>query len=116
MTQRRTPNANDANHEIRKISAALLSNNGYVVSEAKNGQDAIGHLEENIFEIPFTDISLSGEVNGDDVAAEEKRLQSAIVVVYSSATLNFCPPNWEPMTRRKYPFCKNLTEERSGSK
>ena len=70
---------------VRKVPAAILRDWGYKVVEAGNGAEAIDHLRAGQpFELLFTDVVLSGEMNGIEIAEAATRLQPEIKVLYAT--------------------------------
>lgn len=75
--------------DLRDIPAAILSEQGYDVFKAKNGNDAIKLIKENEpFDLVFTDIVLPGGMNGVETAKEIKKIQSTIKILYTSGYTN----------------------------
>ncbi len=70
---------------VREIPANLLRDQGYVVAEAGNGEEAVEQLRAGPkFDMLFTDVVLSGGMNGAEIAAEARRLQPGIKVLYTT--------------------------------
>jgi hypothetical protein len=60
--------------EVRKISVGLLRNQGYEVLAAADGKEAIDYLRGGqLFDLLFTDVVLTGGMNGVEVAEAAKR-------------------------------------------
>jgi PAS domain S-box-containing protein len=73
----------DAN--VRQVPVEILSSQGYEVTEAQNGEEAIARVSEGeTFDLLFTDILLPGGMNGVEIAEKVKRLQPGIKVLYTT--------------------------------
>ncbi|MCH8167243.1 MAG: response regulator [Proteobacteria bacterium] len=71
--------------DVRLVPVAILRAQGYEVAEAADGKQAIERLEAKPpFDLLFTDIVLPGGINGGEIAAEAKRLQPGIRVIYTT--------------------------------
>jgi signal transduction histidine kinase/ActR/RegA family two-component response regulator len=71
--------------DIRRIASRILRDHGYDVAEADNGPDAISLLvQSGPFDLLFTDLVLPGGMTGTEIAAEAKRLQPGIAVLYTT--------------------------------
>lgn len=71
--------------ELRKIPVRILGNQGYDIFEAKDGEEAISHLENGPpFDLLFTDIVLPGGMNGIDIAERAKALQPKIKILFTT--------------------------------
>ena len=71
---------------IRKIAARELTDGGYEIVEAANGEEALHHLSQNSFDLMTLDIEL-GELNGFDVLEKIKSPEFA-----RSLVIQFTPP------------------------
>ena len=70
---------------LRQIPTSILKRQGYAVSEARNGEEAIMRLSnDQPYDLLFTDIVLPGGVSGSDIAREAKVLQPSIRVLYTT--------------------------------
>ena len=67
---------------VRRIALRILTDAGYLVIEAKSGQEALAHLEDH-FDLVLTDIVLS-DIPGVEVAAKLKSARPAVRVVFTS--------------------------------
>jgi CheY-like chemotaxis protein len=73
---------------LRLLLAEFLRDEGFSVTEAESGDQAIKLLDlDDVFDLVFTDISLPGQADGNDVAAKAKQQNPDIPVLYASA----CP-------------------------
>jgi CheY-like chemotaxis protein len=71
--------------DVRAVPVAMLRNQGYEVAEAADGRQAIGRLKAGPpFDLLFTDVVLPGGMNGVEIAAQAKRLQPDIKVIYTT--------------------------------
>ena len=70
---------------VREVSVSILRDQGYDIVEAKDGAEAIDHLEEGrAFDLLFTDIVLPGGMNGVEIAEKAKRLHPNIKVLFTT--------------------------------
>ena len=70
---------------LRQASVTVLCDNGYDVAEAGDANAAIDLLRSGrTFDLLFTDLVLPGGMTGIEVAAQAKRLQPGIKVVYTT--------------------------------
>ena len=70
---------------VRQASVGILHSQGYEVVEASDGKEAIKHLQgDQPFDLLFTDVVLPGGMNGMEIAAQAKRLQPNIKILYTS--------------------------------
>jgi len=71
--------------DVRSLAVALLADLGYRVLEAGHGQAALDLLTENPrVNLLLTDMVLPGELSGSVLAAEARKVQPGIRVVYMS--------------------------------
>ena len=71
--------------QLREIPLAILREQGYDVTEAGDGEEAISILNnESSFDLLFTDVVLPNGKTGVDVAKEAKRLQPGIQVLFTT--------------------------------
>lgn len=71
---------------LRMELADALSEAGYTVTESATGEDAVARLSKGeSFDLLVTDIRLTGELSGWNVAAAWRLRSSALPVVYVSA-------------------------------
>lgn len=72
-------------HEVLRICASVLKNNGFNVIEAANGKEAISHLLSNQrIDLLFTDIILPGDMNGAEIAVVAKAMRKDIKIIYTT--------------------------------
>ena len=64
---------------MREFLDVLLSKEGYKVSVAKNGKQAVNLIEKNNYDLVLTDIRL-GDITGLDVLKEAKKKNSDTVM------------------------------------
>lgn len=70
---------------VRDIAVDVLTNLGYRVIEAGDGKEAIAVFEGNgSVDLLFTDVIMPGGMNGPALAAELKRRQPGLRVLYTS--------------------------------
>lgn len=69
---------------MREFLDVLLSKEGYKVSVAKNGKQAVNMIEKNDFDLVLTDIRL-GDITGLDVLKEAKKKNPDTVIIMISA-------------------------------
>jgi len=70
---------------VREVPVALLRNQGYEIVEATDGKEAIENLNGGEkFDLIFTDIVLPGGLNGVEIAAEAKKIQPDIKVLFTT--------------------------------
>jgi len=69
---------------VRELAFEDLSDEGFEVRTAGNGEDALALLREARFDLLFTDIRLPGKVDGWQIAAEGKRLIPGLKVIYAT--------------------------------
>lgn len=70
---------------VRKVVVSILSNQGYEVAEAEDGEDAINNLKNGgAYDLLFTDILLPGGMNGVEIAEEVKSIQPDIKILYTT--------------------------------
>ena len=71
--------------EVQSTVVSLLSELGYRVLTADNGEQAVPHLrEENRIDLLFTDVVMPGAISSTDLAREARALQPGIAVLYTS--------------------------------
>jgi PAS domain S-box-containing protein len=71
--------------DMRTLSVAFLRSLGYEVLVAENGKSALEELERSEgINLLFTDVILPGGMNGADLAAEVRRRQPEIAVLFTS--------------------------------
>lgn len=58
----------------RRNLAVLLNSEGYQVSEAENGEDAVEFIKGMAFDVVITDLVLPGTINGLDVVRYHKQV------------------------------------------
>jgi CheY-like chemotaxis protein len=70
---------------VREVPASILRNQGYKVVEAEDGEAAIKCLEEGgTFDLLFTDVILTGGMNGVEIAECARRIQPDVKVLYTT--------------------------------
>ncbi len=74
----------DDEASMREFLEVLLAREGYRVSDAKNGKQAIQMIQKTVYDLVLTDIRL-GDITGLDVLKEAKKKSSDTVVVMISA-------------------------------
>jgi len=74
----------DDETSMREFLEVLLSKEGYQVSDAKNGKQAVKMILKNDYDLVLTDIRL-GDITGLEVLREAKRKNSNTVVIMISA-------------------------------
>jgi len=73
------------NSEVRQVSARILQGLSYETVEARNGDEALRHLQgDRRFDLLFTDMMLPGGISGAEISEEAKRLQPEIKVLFTS--------------------------------
>ena len=74
----------DDETSMREFLEVLLSKEGYKVSDAKNGKQAVRMIKKNNYDLVLSDIRL-GDITGLDVLKEAKKKNSDTVVIMISA-------------------------------
>jgi CheY-like chemotaxis protein len=69
---------------VREVAVEALTDEGYEVIEAENGEQALGHCRERAADLVFTDIRLPGEITGWDIAELCREANPAIPVIYAT--------------------------------
>ena len=70
---------------VREIAVRALQSQGYEVIQVENGAEAIKLLQNGqLFDLLFADIVLPGGMNGVEIAAQARRLQPNIKVVFTT--------------------------------
>ena len=73
------------NAPVREFARTQLLHLGYQVLEAANGKDALPILREHPeIELLFTDVVMSGGLNGRELALEARKLHPALKVLFCS--------------------------------
>ena len=71
--------------EVRRLSVDTLTDNGYRVIEAQNGQAALEILKDGAeIDLLFTDLVLPGGVDGVDLAKQARSMSPKIKVLYTT--------------------------------
>jgi CheY-like chemotaxis protein len=71
---------------VRMELTAAFEDEGCIVRESASAEDALARLASaQAFDLLVTDIRLSGALTGWDLAAEARRLDAGIAVIYVSA-------------------------------
>ena len=74
----------DDETSMREFLNVLLSKEGYKVSGAKNGKQALNMIQKNNYDLILTDIRL-GDITGLEVLREAKKKDADIIVIMISA-------------------------------
>ncbi len=74
----------DDETSMREFLDVFLSKEGYQVSDAKNGKQAVKMIQKNDYDLILSDIRL-GDITGLEVLREAKRKNSDSVVIMISA-------------------------------
>ena len=69
---------------VREMAVDVLTEEGFEVIEASNGEQALRHCAEHAADLLFTDIRLPGSVDGWDIAERCRDGNPQIPVVYAS--------------------------------
>lgn len=75
----------DDNPEIREILTILLSGEGLRTGEAKDGQEAVGKLEQEEYDLIILDVMMPG-MNGYQTCMEIRRRTNAPILFLSAKT------------------------------
>jgi two-component system, response regulator PdtaR len=82
---------------LRLLLAEFLGDEGFNITEAETGDQAIVMLaQQGTFDLIFTDLSLPGRADGNDVAATAKQRNPDIPVLYSSSCPDLLTNRIEP--------------------
>ncbi|RLC22412.1 MAG: sigma-54-dependent Fis family transcriptional regulator, partial [Deltaproteobacteria bacterium] len=73
----------DDETSMREFLSVLLSKEGYKVSDAKNGKQALNMIQKNNYDLILTDIRL-GDITGLEVLREAKKKDTDIIVIMIS--------------------------------
>jgi len=84
MDQRQSILVVDDETSMREFLDVLLSKEGYVVAEAKNGKQAVNMIQNNTYDMILSDIRL-GDITGLDVLREAKLKNTDTIVIMISA-------------------------------
>jgi DNA-binding response OmpR family regulator len=76
---------------LTEILDLVLSGNGYDVTKATDGDQAVNALETGHFDLVITDLQM-GRTNGNDVARKAKELNSMTTVVMITGS---CGPHYK---------------------
>ena len=74
----------DDEASMREFLDVLLSKEGYTVTEAKNGKQAVNMIQKNNYDLILSDIRL-GDITGLEVLKEAKKKNSNTIVIMISA-------------------------------
>src|SRR5882757_4868510 len=74
----------DDEEEIRESIEMLLNSEGLSTVTAKNGEEGLSRLEENLFDIVLLDLMLPGK-SGMDLQKDIKRMDPTLPVVIITA-------------------------------
>jgi len=79
----------DDEESMRDFLRLMLTREGYSVSTAEDGIDALEKIRENIFDLIVTDIQLGTEISGVDVLKEVKQItpETIVLMITAFATL-----------------------------
>jgi len=69
---------------IRRILVRIISRQGYVISEATNGVEALEKLKDTRYDFVITDISMP-QMDGLELLAEIKKLHPQTIVILITA-------------------------------
>ncbi|MFO8010464.1 MAG: response regulator [Dehalococcoidia bacterium] len=69
---------------LRDVLSEALQNDGYIVSVAANGREALELIKQRSFDLMFLDIKMP-KVTGEDVLARAKKSNPSMPVVVLSA-------------------------------
>jgi CheY-like chemotaxis protein len=70
---------------VRELASEDLADAGFEVTQASDGDEALGHLREGRqFDLLFTDIRMPGETDGWELAREARRLIPGLRVIYAT--------------------------------
>jgi CheY-like chemotaxis protein len=69
---------------VREVAVETLTEEGYEVVEAENGETALEHCRDHTADLIFTDIRLPGDVNGWDIAELCRETNPDIPVIYAT--------------------------------
>lgn len=75
----------DDNPEIREIIKVLLTGEGFWVTEAKNGTDALAKMEKQNFDLIILDIMMPG-INGFETCQSIRSISNAPILFLSART------------------------------
>ncbi|MBU2630601.1 MAG: response regulator, partial [Proteobacteria bacterium] len=74
----------DDETSMREFLEVLLSKEGYMVSDAKNGKQAVNMIQKNDYDLVLSDIRL-GDITGLEILKEAKKKNPDTVVIMISA-------------------------------
>ncbi len=69
---------------VRKVPVSYLREQGYEITEATDGKEAVTQLQEGTYDLLSTDVVLPGSMSGVETASEAKRLKPNLMVPYTS--------------------------------
>lgn len=70
---------------VRELASEDLTEAGFAVTSASNGEEALAHLNEGrCFDLLFTDIRMPGSIDGWQLADRAKALCPQIKVIYAT--------------------------------
>lgn len=84
MTQTHSILVVDDEVSMREFLGVLLSKEGYKISDARNGKQALKMIQKNEYDLVLTDIRL-GDITGLEVLKEAKKNNSETIVIMISA-------------------------------
>jgi DNA-binding NtrC family response regulator len=80
----------DDDDDVRALAIAILHDAGYRALPALNGDTALTLLQNGLaVDLLFTDIVMPGELDGFRLAAEARRIQPGIKVLYTTGFSDF---------------------------
>jgi len=83
--------------QLRLLLTEFLGDEGFDITEAESGDQAILLLgQKGAFDLVYTDISLPGRADGNDVATTAKQRDSDMPVLYSSSCRDSLTNKIEP--------------------
>ncbi len=75
----------DDEESMRDFLRLMLTKEGYNITTAASGEEAVKILEENIFDLIVSDMQLGGKLNGVDILKTAKKLSHETVVLMITA-------------------------------
>ena len=75
---------------MRESLGAWLTEDGYVVSTAESGADAVSRVTEQEYAVCFIDLKMPGGMNGIEAMQEIRKLRpaTAVVIITAYATVD----------------------------
>ncbi len=72
------------NPDVRAVAVAVLERQGYAITEAVDGPAALACLDDDPFDLLFTDVVLPGGINGTELAEKICARQPSIKVLFTT--------------------------------